>query len=214
MVTGEAGRAERRGGKRADAKRNRERLLTAARQLLAEQGLAASLEAVARQAGVGIGTLYRHFPTREALVEALYREELDALLEAADRLSNSLPPDEALGQFLLRSLDYMATKRGLGDSLRQLLQSRPELLGAAHAGFPGTVSRMLEAGIAAGRIRPDAEAEDLMHAMAGLYSAPVGPDWRRRAGRIVSLLMEGLRRLPPAEGAGQVSSPPNRATAG
>jgi AcrR family transcriptional regulator len=200
VVDDAAERPERAGAKRADARRNRERLLAAARHLLAEQGMAASLEAVARQAGVGIGTLYRHFPTREALVEALYRDELDALLEASSRLSATLPPDEALAQFMLHSLDYMATKRGLGDSLRQLMQARPELLEAAQAGFPGTVARLLEAGIAAGRIRPDAEAEDVLQALAGLYSAPVGPDWRRRAGRVLLLLMDGLRRLPPASG--------------
>lgn len=194
-------RPGRAGVKRADARRNRERLLAAARHLLAEQGMAASLEAVARQAGVGIGTLYRHFPTREALVEALYRDELDALLEASARLSATLPPDEALAQFMHHSLDYMATKRGLGDSLRQLMQARPELLEAAQAGFPGTISRLVQEGIAARRIRPDAEAEDVLQALAGLYSAPVGPDWRRRAGRVLTLLMDGLRTLPGAGGA-------------
>jgi hypothetical protein len=105
---------------------------------------------------------------------------------------------------MLHSLDYMATKRGLGDSLRQLMQARPELLEAAQAGFPGTVARLLEAGIAAGRIRPDAEAKDVLQALAGFYSAPVGPDWRRRAGRVLALLMDGLRLTRTGLGGGGV----------
>lgn len=186
------------GALRADARRNRARLLDAARALLAEQGVAAPLEAVARRAGVGIGTLYRHFPTREALVEALYRDELDAMLEAGARLSASLPPEEALAQFLQRSLDYMATKRGLGDALRQVMQAQPELMHAAKASFPDIVARLVEQGVAAGRLRPDAEAEDVMQTLFGLYNAPSGPDWRRRAGRIIGLLVEGMRSRPPA----------------
>ncbi|WBV44968.1 TetR/AcrR family transcriptional regulator [Pseudoroseomonas cervicalis] len=186
------------GALRADARRNRARLLDAARALLAEQALAGSLEAVARRAGVGIGTLYRHFPTREALVEGLYRDELEAMLEAGGRLSASLPPDEALAQFLQRSLDYMATKRGLGDSLRQVMQAQPELMHAAKASFPDIVARMVGEGVAAGRLRPDAEAEDVMQTLFGLYHAPAGPEWRHRAGRIIGLLVEGMRQRPAA----------------
>jgi len=182
--------------KRADAKRNRERLLAAARDLIAEQGMTASMEAVARRAGLGIGTLYRHFPTREALVEALYREEHTALLAAADDLAARLPPDEALAQWLQRCLDYFVTKRGLGDSLHQLFQARPDLLAAVQSGFPSTVTRLLAAAVAQGSIRADAEPEDILHALGGIYAVPAGPDWRRRAGRIVELLMDGLRAKP------------------
>ncbi|EFH09126.1 transcriptional regulator, TetR family [Pseudoroseomonas cervicalis ATCC 49957] len=186
------------GARRADARRNRARLLDAARALLAEQALAGSLEAVARRAGVGIGTLYRHFPTREALVEGLYRDELEVMLETGARLSASLPPDQALAQFLERSLDYMATKRGLGDSLRQVMQAQPELMHAAKASFPDIIARMVEQGVAAGLLRPDAEAEDIMQTLFGLYQAPAGPEWRRRAGRIIGLLVEGMRQRPAA----------------
>ncbi|MDJ0388797.1 helix-turn-helix domain-containing protein [Roseomonas sp. E05] len=168
----------------------------AARALVAEQGMAASLEAVARQAGLGIGTLYRHFPTREALVEALFREEHAALVAAADDLAARLPADEALARWLQRSLDYLATKRGLGDSLHQLLQARPDIVAAVQGGFPSAVARLLAAAIAQGSVRPDAEPEDILHTLTGIYSAPAGPDWRRRAGRIVGLLMDGLRARP------------------
>ena len=180
-------------GLRADARRNRDTLLRTAALLFAEQGVAAPMEEIARRAGLGIGTLYRHFPTRDALIERVYRREAEALHAAALELQRSLPADEALGQWMQRSLDLLATKRGLGDSLRNLLRDRPDLMAVGRAGFPDRLQELLEAAIASGRIRPDVEVADVMQALSGIYSAPPAPDWRARSGRVIELLMDGLR---------------------
>jgi AcrR family transcriptional regulator len=180
-------------GLRADARRNRDKLLRAAALLFAEQGVTAPMEEIARRAGLGIGTLYRHFPTRDALIERVYRREAEALHAAALELQRSLPADEALGQWMQRSLDLLATKRGLGDSLRNLLRDRPDLMAVGRAGFPDRLQELVEAAIASGRIRPDVEVADVMQALSGIYSAPPSPDWRARSGRVIELLMDGLR---------------------
>ncbi len=180
---------------RADAQRNRDRLVATATALFVEGGVDVALEEVARRAGVGIGTLYRHFPTREALIEAVYREENEAMAEAAESFARELPPDEALARWLQRSLDYMATKRGLGEHLRLLLRDKPELLVTRQGGgFVQALRGLVDAAVAAGAIRADVEVEDIMQAMAGIYSAPAAPDWRARSGRVLDLLMDGLRR--------------------
>lgn len=183
---------------RADAQRNRDRLIEVATTLFTEQGVNASLEEIARQAGVGIGTLYRHFPTREALIEIVYRQENEALAEAAENFARDLPADVALGRWLQRSLDYMATKRGLGESLLILLREKPELLVTRQGdGFTQALRRLVDAAIAEGSIRADVEIEDIMQAMAGIYAAPHSRDWRLRSGRVLDLLMDGLRRGAP-----------------
>lgn len=179
---------------RADARRNREKLLVAASRAFVEQGAGASLEEIARQAGVGIGTLYRHFPTREELIAVVYEREMEGVREAGEALEARLPPDEALAQWLQRCLDYMATKRGLGDSLRRLMEQRPDLIPKAQKSFPATLQRLVAAGVAAGRLRADASADDILHAMSGIYLAPQTPEWRQRSGRVLALLIDGLRR--------------------
>jgi AcrR family transcriptional regulator len=181
-------------GLRADARRNRDRLLAEAAGLFAERGVNAALEEIARRAGVGIGTLYRHFPTRDALIATVYQRESEALSQAAVELAASLPADEALGCWMHRSLDMMATKRGLGESLKALLRERPELLAASKSGFPATLERLVAAARASGRIRADVELADVLHALNGIYAAPESPDWRARSGRVLDLLMAGMRQ--------------------
>jgi AcrR family transcriptional regulator len=178
---------------RADARRNRDRLIEAATQAFTERGVNASLEEIARKAGVGTGTLYRHFPTREALIEIVYRRETEALHAAAEEMARSLPADQALAQWMQRSLDYMATKRGLGESLRVLLRARPDLLAPAQGSFPHSVQRLVQAAIDQGGIREDVDASDILQALSGIYSAPESPDWRTRSGRVLQLFMDGLR---------------------
>jgi AcrR family transcriptional regulator len=179
---------------RADARRNRDRLTEAATALFIEHGVNAPLEEIARRAGVGIGTLYRHFPTRDTLIEVVYRQENEALADAAAKLARELPPDEALARWLQRSLDYMATKRGLGESLLIILRNKPELLVTQQGeGFPQALRRLVDAAVAAGSIRADVEIEDIMQALMGIYAAPASPDWHRRSGRVLDLLMAGLR---------------------
>ncbi|MFF4875931.1 TetR/AcrR family transcriptional regulator [Micromonospora sp. NPDC000668] len=175
---------------RADALRNRERLLEAAVQAFSRPGPEVTLDAIAREAGVGIGTLYRHFPTREALVEAAYRNELGKLCEAVPELLDRLPPDRALRHWMSRFIDYLATKRGMADALRLVIaaganpyaQSRDRLLEA--------LGRLLAAGVAAGSVRADVETGDVLVSLSGI-SLAAGE--RAQADRLLDLLMDGLR---------------------
>jgi AcrR family transcriptional regulator len=178
---------------RADARRNRDKLLAVAALAFAETGVGASLEDIARRAGVGIGTLYRHFPTREHLVEQVYRHELEALGAAVEELARQHPPDVALSEWMQRFVFYIAAKRGMGDSLRALMAGDSTLFAQASGLVPRALGLLLAAGVEAGTIRGDVEAADILQALSGLYSAPAGPDWQPRARRLIGLLMDGLR---------------------
>ncbi len=178
---------------RVDARRNRDKLVEAAAAAFAEHGVEASLEDIARRAGVGIGTLYRHFPTREHLVEIVYRREVEAVCAAAEELSRTLPPDAALEQWMLRFVDYIATKRGLAASLKILLGADSTLRSETAGRVSETLKRMVDTAMADGSIRGDIDATDVAHALSSIYSAPDTKDWRERSHRLVSLLMGGLR---------------------
>ena len=171
---------------RADAARNREKLLTAAAEEFALRGSGASLEAVAKRAGVGIGTLYRHFPTREDLVAAAYAAEVADLRAAADELLAEHPPAEALARWMDRFVDYTATKRGMADVLNADMR-------AATAGqIPAAIGRLLSAGVEAGTLRPDVDVEDVRAMIAAVWQITDG----ERARRMLRVLMDGLRVLP------------------
>ncbi|MGT2468484.1 MAG: TetR/AcrR family transcriptional regulator [Mesorhizobium sp.] len=178
---------------RADARRNRDKLVEVAAQMFASDGVDVSLEEIARRAGVGIGTLYRHFPTREHLVEVVYRREVEGLCHAADELAREHPADVALELWMQRFVDYIATKRGLATSLRLLLTTNSTLFSDTSGRVSGAMRSLVQAAAAAGKIRADVDASDVMHALGGIYSAPNTPDWRERSGRLVKLLMDGLR---------------------
>lgn len=178
---------------RADAQRNRDRLVEVAAQMFASDGVDASLEEIAKRAGVGIGTLYRHFPTREHLVEVVYRREVEGLCHAADELAREHPADVALELWMQRFVDYIATKRGLATSLRLLLTANSTLFSDTSGRVSGAMRGLVQSAAAAGKIRADIDASDVMHALGGIYSAPNTPDWRERSGRLVKLLMDGLR---------------------
>ncbi|WFP61586.1 MULTISPECIES: TetR/AcrR family transcriptional regulator [unclassified Mesorhizobium] len=178
---------------RADAQRNRDKLVEVAAQAFAKDGVDASLEEIAKRAGVGIGTLYRHFPTREHLVEVVYRREVEGLCQAADELARDHPADVALELWMQRFVDYIATKRGLATSLRVLLTTNSTLFSDTSGRVSGAMRALVEAAAASGKIRADVDASDVMHALGGIYSAPNTPDWRERSGRLVKLLMDGLR---------------------
>jgi AcrR family transcriptional regulator len=178
---------------RADARRNREKLIETAATAFTEHGVEASLEEIARRAGVGIGTLYRHFPTREHLVEIVYRREVEAVCGAAVELSRRLPSDQALEQWMLRFVDYIATKRGLAASLKILLGSDSTLRSETAGRVSLTLKQMVDTAVADGAIRGDIDATDVTHALSSIYSAPDTADWRERSHRLVSLLMGGLR---------------------
>lgn len=185
---------------RADARRNRDRLVEEAAAAFAEHGVEASLEEIARRAGVGIGTLYRHFPTREHLVEVVYRREVEALCAAAADLSRDLPPDVALAEWMQRFVDYVATKRGLAASLKILLTTNSTMFADSAGRVSQALRRLVDAAIAAGAIRADIDAADVLHAISGIYSTPAAPDWRDRSRRLVALLMDGLRWGAPKAG--------------
>jgi AcrR family transcriptional regulator len=178
---------------RADAQRNRDRLVEVAATAFAGQGVDASLEEIARQAGVGIGTLYRHFPTREHLVEVVYRREVEALCAAADDLASHHPADMALEQWMQRFVDYIATKRGLAASLRILFNTHSAVFSDLSGRVSLALRQLVEAAAAEGSIRGDVDASDVLHALGGIYSAPDTKDWRDRSRRLVKLLMDGLR---------------------
>ncbi|ESX97431.1 transcriptional regulator [Mesorhizobium sp. LNJC405B00] len=178
---------------RADAQRNRDRLVEVAAAAFAEHGVDASLEEIARQAGVGIGTLYRHFPTREHLVEVVYRREVEALCAAADDLASHHSADMALEQWMQRFVDYIATKRGLAASLRILFNTNSAVFSDMSGRVSLALRQLVEAAGAEGSIRNDVDASDVLHALGGIYSAPDTKDWRDRSRRLVKLLMDGLR---------------------
>ena len=178
---------------RADARRNRDRLLAvAAEALLAD--VEVPLETVAERAGVGIGTLYRHFPNRDALVEAVYRHEVEALCDAApDLLRGDGPAVEALREWMGRFVRYAATKRGLGAALRAAVGSESPLFAETRLRILGALATLLDACRAEGSVRADADADDVMRAMWGVWLVPDGPDWDAQVRRLLDLVVNGLR---------------------
>ncbi len=178
---------------RADAARNRERLLTAALDVFAAEGPDASMKAVADAAGVGVGTIYRHFPTREALIEAAYRSEVEQLCDI-EGLLHDHPPDAALAEWMNRFVDYAVTKRGLSTALRSMAASDSGFYDEARRQIVAALTSLLEAAVAAGTIRADIEPEDVIHATGAIWFIPDEPGWDDHARRVLALLMDGLRQ--------------------
>lgn len=180
---------------RADAIRNRERLLETAAEIFSAGGPDASLEAVAKRAGVGIGTLYRHFPTREALFEAVYRREVDQLSELAERLANEVGPVEALRRWLHANVRLVATKKGMVAALA-LAAYRPSELHAYSADrLAKAVGSLIDRAAKAGEIRADITPEDLLRALVGMtYNVYGAPNWPNTALRLADIFVDGLRK--------------------
>jgi AcrR family transcriptional regulator len=177
---------------RADAQRNRDRLVEAARLAFASGEHKATLEGIARDAGVGIGTLYRHFPTREALVEAVYRAELARLCDSAAELLADLDPAAALRAWMDRFAGYVAAKRDMADTLRVIVAAGTITTSQARERLAATVQILLDEGAAAGTLRDDVLAQDVVVSLVGIFLA-CGPEQREQAGRMMDLLMAGLR---------------------
>jgi AcrR family transcriptional regulator len=178
---------------RADARRNRDRLLAAATAAFAEAGEDVALEAVAARAGVGIGTLYRHFPSRDVLVAAAYRHEVDDLCAAAADLLTALPADAALRAWAERFADYIATKRAMGNALRSAAGSDSPLFAETRALILAALRLLLEAGAADGTLRVGVDPTDVMRVVSGIWYLPAGPEWRADVGRMLDLVIDGLR---------------------
>ena len=177
---------------RADSLRNREQLIAAARSAFRERGADVPLEEIARSAGVGIGTLYRHFPTRPALLAAVYRREVEQLGVAADRLLAERPPGDALEAWLQRLVDYMATKRVIAPAL-QASPGGDATVSAAGPSMLAAMNRLVEAAVASGDIRADLTPGDLLRLLAGVGVGYDQPGWAASARRLISILMAGLR---------------------
>ncbi|MBV8793990.1 MAG: TetR/AcrR family transcriptional regulator [Hyphomicrobiales bacterium] len=178
---------------RADAQRNRDSLLEAAKAAFAEAGPEASLDEIARRASVGIGTLYRHFPTRDAVVEAVYRREVQQLADAAPRLIESLAPAEALRAWMRLFIDYIAAKRVIAPALKSLVGGGSSLYADSSARINEAMALLVERAREGGDIRPDADSADLLRALIGFAYVNSAPDWEASARRLIDLLIDGLR---------------------
>ena len=181
---------------RADAIRNRERVLEAAKAVFSQGGPEASLEAVARRAGVGIGTLYRHFPTREALYEAVYRHEVEQLVQLAKHLEAEAAPVEALRRWLQAGVEFMATKKGMAAALAMAAHGSSELVAYSLDRLSRAIGELLQRAIAAEEIRADLDPEDLLRALVGMCYAHDRPGWQARVMRLIDIFIDGLRRSP------------------
>jgi AcrR family transcriptional regulator len=178
---------------RADAQRNRDRLLDAAVRAFSHDQQKMTLDAIARDAGVGIGTLYRHFPTREALIEAAYRSELARLCDAVPELLQARPPDDAMRAWMDRFVDYMTTKRGMAGALRAVIASGGNPYAQSRDRLIAAITALLRAAAAAGTVRPDIEPGDVLASLSGVSLAAGEPAQRDQARRLLDLLMDGLR---------------------
>lgn len=178
---------------RADAQRNRERILTVAKREFTRLGANASLEEIAKKADVGPGTLYRHFPTREALLVAVYRSEMEKLAAAARDLARTLSPVEALRAWLLLFVDAIETKQIIAPVLNALVGDPKKVLEASHAAIHEALRTLVKRASDNGDIRKDLDPLDLLRALVGVAHVAASPDWRQSARRLVDILIAGAR---------------------
>ena len=178
---------------RVDAERNRARLLDAARAAVASGQAPVTLEQIAKDAGVGIGTLYRHFPTREALVEALYRKELADLCASPEDLLKEHAPEQALRAWMDRFADYVAAKREMADTLRAVFASGAVTVSHARQELTASVKTILDAGIADGTLRADVRPEDLVAMVVGAFTATSLDGGQEQLKRMLDLLVDAVR---------------------
>jgi AcrR family transcriptional regulator len=182
---------------RADAVRNRERVLAAAKAVFSAGGPEASLEAVAKKAGVGIGTLYRHFPARQDLFEAVYRREVQQLVELAEELQNAQhAPVDALRRWLRSNVEFVATKKGMSAALALTVQGSSDLAAFTFDRLTKAVGALLDRAIAAGEIRSDISPEDLLRALVGMCYMHDQPGWQKSVIRLLDVFVDGLRVQP------------------
>jgi AcrR family transcriptional regulator len=184
--------------KRSDARRNRDAILAAALVALTESP-DASLNAIAKRAGVANATLYRNFPTREELVLATYQREVGKLVDAAEVLLREQAPIDALRSWVERLADYAVTKHGLADALRKATSPGNGLSSTnTYDAILGALDRLLQANISAGTLRPDLHADDVILALAGLWQLDPASDWKGQAHRIYIIVLSGLQQPTPA----------------
>jgi AcrR family transcriptional regulator len=181
---------------RADAERNRERILEVAKEAFARYGATASLDDMAKQAGVGPGTLYRHFPTREELLQSVYRSELEKLAAAEQKFAQTMPPMEALRAWLLLFVDAIAAKQLIAPALNTLLGDPKKFFEASYAKMHQAIRALVKRAVESGDIRKGLDPIDLLRALVGVSNVATSPDWKQSAKRLVDILIAGSRPIP------------------
>lgn len=180
---------------RADAQRNRERVLEVAKQAFTRYGANASLDDIAKDARVGAGTLYRHFPTRDALIEAVYRTEVEKLAAAERKFAEAMPPIEALRAWMLLFVDYIEAKHIIAPALNTYVGGPSKLYESSRTQISGAINALVKRAIKSGDLRKDLEPFDLLRALIGVSSVASSPDWQQSAKRLVDILITGSRPL-------------------
>ena len=178
---------------RADAQRNRDHIVEVARQAFAERGDSVTFEDIVRYSGLGVGTLYRHFKTREALVEAVYFGEIEKLAAAAADLKASLPPVEALRQWMLLFVDFLVTKYSMRDSVSKLMSQTPERHNSLSDMLEATIGGLIDQAVQSGELILRFEPLDLLRAISGVANAGAGENWKQNAQNMVDVLILGMR---------------------
>lgn len=178
---------------RTDAQRNRENILEVAKEAFTRYGANASLDDISKDAGVGAGTLYRHFPTRDALIEAVYRSEVEKLAAAEGKLAETKPPIEALRAWMLLFVDHIATKQIIAPVLNTFVGGPSKLYEGSRAQMQGAIHALVERAIKSGDIRSDLDPFDLLRALIGVANVASSPDWKQSARRLVDILIAGSR---------------------
>jgi AcrR family transcriptional regulator len=178
---------------RTDAQRNRERILEVAKEAFTHAGANASLDDIAKEAGIGPGTLYRHFPTRDALIEAVYRSEVEKLAAAARKFADDMPPIEALRAWMLLFVDYVAAKHLIAPALNTVVGGPSKLYEASRSQVQGAIDALVKRAIKSGDIRKDLDPFDLLRALIGVSNVATSPDWQQSAKRLVDILITGSR---------------------
>jgi AcrR family transcriptional regulator len=177
--------------KRADAERNRERILQAAQQAFIQHGVTATMDDIARQSGVGSGTLYRHFPTRELLIEAVYKEEVEKLIGAGQRFLATSAPIDALRSWMLLFIDHVANKRLILPALDSVAGGSVRLIEGSQESIHITFLNLVQAAKDSGSLSKDMEPHDLVRALLGVFFTTALPGWEQSARRIVDILIVG-----------------------
>jgi len=180
---------------RTDAQRNRERILEVAREAFTRSGANASLDDIAKEASVGAGTLYRHFPTRDALIEAVYRSEVEKLAAAERKFAETMPPIEALRAWMLLFVDYIAKKQIIAPALNSFAGGPAKLYEGSRAQIQGAIDALVKRAIRSGDIRKDLNPFDLLRALIGVSNVASTPDWQQSARRLVDILITGSRPI-------------------
>jgi AcrR family transcriptional regulator len=180
---------------RTDAQRNRERILEIAKEAFTRYGANASLDDIAKEAGVGAGTLYRHFPTRDALIEAVYRTEVEKLAAAERKFAEAMPPIQALRAWMLLFVDYIAAKQIIAPVLNTFVGGPSKLYEGSRAQIQGAIDGLVTRAIKSGDVRKDLEPFDLLRALIGVSHVASTPDWQQSAKRLVDILITGSRPI-------------------